>query len=145
MAPGRRPVSLARALTALPLPLKPMYLIIDTSTKHAAAGLWRDGLLVRTAAWRSRRHHTVELMPAIERLLAEESASPDSLLGIAVATGPGGFSALRAGLSVAKGLAFALSLLLAAAGWAWLRRAESHAAVRRIKGAPKPELHHPGP
>ena len=90
-----------------------MYLIIDTSTKYAAAGLWHDGALVRTAAWRSRRHHTVELMPAIERLLNEESASPDSLQGIAVATGPGGFSALRAGLSAAKGLAFALALPVA--------------------------------
>ena len=90
-----------------------MYLIVDTSTKHGAVGLWRDGSLVRTAAWRSRYHHTVELMPAIEHLLGQESLTADGLQGIAVATGPGGFSALRAGLSVTKGLAFALSLPVA--------------------------------
>ncbi len=87
-----------------------MYLIVDTSTKFGAVGLWRDGLLRRVEAWHSRQSHTAELMPAVDSVLSKEGHSPAELQGIAVATGPGGFSALWAGLSVVKGLAFALSL-----------------------------------
>jgi tRNA threonylcarbamoyladenosine biosynthesis protein TsaB len=85
-----------------------MYLIIDTSTRYGAVGLWREGALVRTMAWHSQHSHTAELMPAIEALLSQEGDSAADLRGITVAIGPGGFSALRAGMSVAKGLAFAL-------------------------------------
>lgn len=87
-----------------------MRLIIDTSTKNAGIALWSDDRLVRTTTWQSRKHHTVELMPAIQRLLEEESMAPNDLKAVAVAIGPGGFSALRAGISVAKGLGFALSI-----------------------------------
>ena len=87
-----------------------MYLIIDTTTRHGAVGLWRDGYLVRSASWHARHNHTAELMPAIDAALAHEEAEVSDLQGVAVATGPGGFSALRAGLSVAKGLALGLPL-----------------------------------
>ena len=89
-----------------------MYLVIDTSTRHGAIGLWRDGTLARVMAWRSPGNHTAELMPAVESALAQEGRVASDLQGIAVATGPGGFSALRAGMSVAKGLAFALEIPL---------------------------------
>ena len=42
--------------------------------------------------------------------MAASHLTAKSLLGIAVAQGPGGFSALRAGLGVAKGFAFASDL-----------------------------------
>ena len=87
-----------------------MYLIIDTSTRHGAVGLWRDGALGQLLTWESPHNHTSELMPAVEAVLAAAGAAPSDVLGIAVAHGPGGFSALRAGLGVAKGLAFALSV-----------------------------------
>ena len=89
-----------------------MYLVIDTSTRYGAIGLWRDGTLARAMAWRSPGNHTAELMPAVESALAQESCAASDLQGIVVATGPGGFSALRAGMSVAKGLAFALGVPL---------------------------------
>ncbi len=86
------------------------YLIIDTSTQSGAVGVWREGELVRTLAWRSRNNHTSELMPAIDTVLTGVGATPSDLQGLAVAHGPGGFSALRAGLGAAKGLAFAAGL-----------------------------------
>ena len=89
-----------------------MHLIIDTPTKYGAVGIWRDGALVRLASWRSQHNHTAELMPAIESLLAHEKLAPADLTGIVVTSGPGGFGALRAGMSTAKGLAFALGLPL---------------------------------
>ena len=88
------------------------YLVIDTSTRYGSVGLWADGLS-RAAAWRSRNNHTSELMPAVQWLLDAEGLSPNGLDGVIVAVGPGGFSALRTGLGVAKGLALAASLQIA--------------------------------
>ena len=90
-----------------------MYLVIDTSTHNGAVGLWRGDGLARTTAWSTRNNHTAELMPAVQGLLDAEHAAPADLTGVIAARGPGGFSALRAGLAVAKGLAFAVSAPLA--------------------------------
>lgn len=88
------------------------FLVIDTSTRYGAAGLWRDGLS-RAVSWRSRNNHTAELMPAVRWLMEAESVAPDALDGVAVSVGPGGFSALRTGIGVAKGLAVAWALPVA--------------------------------
>ncbi|MEK9659267.1 MAG: tRNA (adenosine(37)-N6)-threonylcarbamoyltransferase complex dimerization subunit type 1 TsaB [Chloroflexota bacterium] len=84
-----------------------MILLLDTATRNGAAGLWDEGL-VRSEAWHSPGSHTAELLPAVQRLLEVEGLAPRMLDGIAVVAGPGGFSALRAGLGVAKGLALGL-------------------------------------
>ena len=88
------------------------YLIIDTSTRYGAAAVWRDGL-ARSVSWRSRNNHTAELMPAVRSLTEAEGIAPDALDGLVVSVGPGGFSALRTGIGVAKGLAVAWSLPVA--------------------------------
>ena len=58
-------------------------------------------------SWRSAVSHTTELMPAVAQLLDRRGVRPAELDAVAVALGPGGFSALRTGLSAAKGLALA--------------------------------------
>ena len=88
------------------------YLVIDTSTRYGAAGIWRDGLS-RLVSWRSRNNHTAELMPAVRWLTEAEGIAPDALDGVVVSVGPGGFSALRTGIGVAKGLAVAWGLPVA--------------------------------
>jgi tRNA threonylcarbamoyl adenosine modification protein YeaZ len=57
-----------------------------------------------TRSWRSAQNHGRELMPAIIESLNEVSLSPGDLTHIAVALGPGGFSAVRVGISAALGL-----------------------------------------
>jgi len=90
-----------------------MLLAIDTSTRYAGVALLNsEGRLGQLLHWRSQRNHTVELLPAVETLLDREHATVQDLTGIAIALGPGSFSALRVGLSVAKGLAWAESLPL---------------------------------
>jgi tRNA threonylcarbamoyl adenosine modification protein YeaZ len=93
-----------------------MLLAIDTSTRYAGVALLNgDGELVRLAHWRSKQNHSVELLSTIQSLLQSEQVRMKALAGIAVALGPGSFSALRVGLSVAKGLAWASSLPLVSA------------------------------
>ncbi len=82
-----------------------MLLAIDTSTRNAGAALARDGQVVSAHSWRSAVNHTAELMPAVSQLLTAAGLTVNDLDGITVALGPGGFSALRVGMSVAKGLA----------------------------------------
>ena len=93
-----------------------MLLTIDTSTRFAGVALADADQVVACKAWRSRTNHSAELMPAAVQILKENDTAPASLSGIAVALGPGGFSALRVGLSVAKGLAAACSLPLVGVG-----------------------------
>ena len=82
-----------------------MLLAIDTSTRHAGVALWSEDRPIMSLSWYSSRNHTAELMPAIENILEKAGAGPAALSAIAVALGPGGFSALRVGISVARGLA----------------------------------------
>ncbi len=90
-------------------------LAIDTSTRNAGAALWRDGKAVLSHTWESRRNHTAELMPAVASLL-DSAEGASALTGIAVSLGPGGFSSLRVGLSLAKGFAMALKLPIVGVG-----------------------------
>jgi len=82
-------------------------LLVDTSTQDGAIAMWLDGILNRTISWSSKHNHATELMPAIESLINAASLRVQDLDGIVVAQGPGGFSSLRAGISVSKGLAYA--------------------------------------
>ena len=82
-----------------------MLLAIDTSTRFAGVALWNGEVLVASVCWHSARNHTAELMPAIAHVLDVARSGPADLVAVAVALGPGGFSALRVGISAAKGLA----------------------------------------
>ena len=93
-----------------------MQLLIDTSTRYAAVGLSDDGDVVAYTAWRSAQNHSVELIPAIRRLLDGCGLAVDDLSAVFAARGPGGFSALRVGLSAAKALAMAAGLPLVSIG-----------------------------
>ena len=83
-----------------------MLLAIDTSTRHAGVAICDPGRVLSSRCWRSSVNHTSELMPAVDQILRSHGLTPRDLSGIAVALGPGGFSALRVGMSVVKGLAF---------------------------------------
>ena len=93
-----------------------MLLAIDTSTRFAGVALADVDQVVACRAWRSRTNHSAELMPAAAQILKDHDTPAAALSGIAVALGPGGFSALRVGLSVAKGLAATCSLPLVGVG-----------------------------
>lgn len=82
-----------------------MLLSIDTSTRYAGVALSNEERVLSCRWWYSTTNHTTQLMPAVSDLLTDSGLTPRDLSGIAVALGPGGFSALRVGMSVAKGLA----------------------------------------
>ena len=89
-----------------------MILAIDTASQVAGIALYDADGVRAEHTWTSRAHHTVDLMPNIVTLLEQEGVAATDLQGLAVGLGPGSFTGLRIGLSVAKGLAFAQGIPL---------------------------------
>ncbi|MBI5651961.1 MAG: tRNA (adenosine(37)-N6)-threonylcarbamoyltransferase complex dimerization subunit type 1 TsaB [Chloroflexi bacterium] len=83
-----------------------MLLAIDTATRATSIALYRAEGIVAELTWQSRHHHTVETMTQIARLLELSRVAKSDLRAIGVALGPGSFTGLRVGMSIAKGLAF---------------------------------------
>lgn len=89
-----------------------MLVAIDTATDRASLAL-HDGYRVRMEhTWEAPRRHTVELTPRLSEAMEQLGLGYEKLSGVAVTTGPGSFTGLRVGLSVAKGLAVARRLPL---------------------------------
>jgi tRNA threonylcarbamoyladenosine biosynthesis protein TsaB len=90
---------------------EPLLLAIDTSTEHAGLALGvRDRVTVRS--WPAGRTQTTSILPAIDAMLVEAGLTPAALTAIAVATGPGTFTGLRVGMSIAKGIVLARGIPL---------------------------------
>jgi len=86
-----------------------MLLAIDTATRMAGLALYDEaqGWVLGEELWHSANNHTVELMPRLVRMLSLQGLDPGDLTGLVVSLGPGSFTGLRIGLSLAKGLALA--------------------------------------
>jgi tRNA threonylcarbamoyladenosine biosynthesis protein TsaB len=79
---------------------------IDTSTDWCGIAIQIGDRIVQRN-WEVGRHGTTAVAPAIQELLADAGIRVEDLTACAVATGPGSFSGLRVGISLAKGFAFA--------------------------------------
>lgn len=89
-----------------------MILAIDSSTRSVGVCIYNGSNVLYEKIWHSRRRHTVELSPAVDRALNETGLEFSSVNCIAAATGPGSFTSLRIGLALAKGLCLSLHLPL---------------------------------
>jgi tRNA threonylcarbamoyladenosine biosynthesis protein TsaB len=82
-----------------------MLLALDTASRQASVALYDEQGVRAETSWYSHDNQTVELMPRVTEMLAQQGVEPAALRGVAVAIGPGSFTGLRIALSVAKGLA----------------------------------------
>jgi tRNA threonylcarbamoyladenosine biosynthesis protein TsaB len=87
-----------------------MLLAIDTSTAQVGLALYDGMQILGEMTWTTRQHHTTELAPAISGLLGRSGVMMDMVSALGVAIGPGSFTSLRVGLSLAKGIALARHL-----------------------------------
>jgi tRNA threonylcarbamoyladenosine biosynthesis protein TsaB len=74
----------------------------------------RDGVVLAEEFHRESRSHTASLPALVERALEAAGVRLEELDAVAVSIGPGSFTGLRIGLALAKGLAFAGDLAVAA-------------------------------
>ena len=84
-------------------------LAIDTSTESCSAALLCGQRMLERSELAPRRHAEL-ILPMIDSLLGEAGLSRRSLHGIAVGRGPGAFTGVRLGISVAQGLALGLDI-----------------------------------
>jgi tRNA threonylcarbamoyladenosine biosynthesis protein TsaB len=82
-------------------------LIIDTVSNMGQVALSHGNKIQHSNRWNNVLNHAEKIGPALQDLLAKTTQPPQA---IAVVNGPGSYTGLRMGLSVAKGIAYVHSI-----------------------------------
>ncbi|AQU78294.1 tRNA (adenosine(37)-N6)-threonylcarbamoyltransferase complex dimerization subunit type 1 TsaB [Planococcus faecalis] len=89
-----------------------IYLGIDTSNSPLAIALIEDNTVLIEETANLKINHSLTAMPAIEEMMKKAKVLPTDLTHIAVAEGPGSYTGVRIGLTIAKTLAWSLKIPL---------------------------------
>ena len=115
---------------------EPLILAIDTSGRTASVALIEvtgDDFPVRFEKTLPPEQRTAQmLVPAINGLLEASHSKVSQVAGLAVVTGPGSFTGLRIGVTVAKLLAYAAGTPLAGVNTLDVLAAQAPAAATRV-------------
>ncbi len=87
---------------------------IETATWRASVGLRIDGELVAEISRTAEGSHAVSLLALVHDVLQAGRCAVHEVDAVAVSGGPGSFTGLRIGLSVAKGISYATGARLVA-------------------------------
>lgn len=90
----------------------PVILNIETSSKFCSVALSIDGYAEFHIEDDKEMNHAVALAPMVDRCLSELKKKEVKLDAVAVSIGPGSYTGLRIGLSLAKGVCFGLDIPL---------------------------------
>lgn len=87
-------------------------LAIDTSNHPLGIAVINNDKVIGEYITNMKKNHSIRVMPAIEALLQECELEPEDLAKIVVAKGPGSYTGVRIGVTIAKTLAWALKIPL---------------------------------
>jgi tRNA threonylcarbamoyladenosine biosynthesis protein TsaB len=87
-------------------------LAMDTSTRGLTVALLRDHECIVEQSMEAERNHSIYLVPIIQQMLANEGVTVHDLRAVAVGQGPGSYTGVRIGVTVAKTLAWSLKIPL---------------------------------
>jgi len=85
-------------------------LSINTSTKQYSIAVMKDEIVSGECILPSSPNHFSNLMPSIDDLLVKVGLVVQNIEGLIIALGPGSFTGIRIGLSVAKGFSECLNI-----------------------------------
>jgi tRNA threonylcarbamoyladenosine biosynthesis protein TsaB len=89
-----------------------MILCLETATPVCSVALCDRRGVISVRENHADKSHAVQLTLFIEELLSEAGIRPGELDAVAVSKGPGSYTGLRIGVSVAKGIAYGASVPL---------------------------------
>ena len=85
-------------------------LFISTYSELITIGLFKDNNLIMQKEKESEKSHSIYLVPMIDEILKENNIECQDLSEILVVNGPGSFTGIRLGVTVAKTLAYTLNI-----------------------------------
>lgn len=85
-------------------------LFISTYSELITIGLFKDNTLIMQKEKESEKSHSIYLVPMIDEVLKENNIECQDLSEILVVNGPGSFTGIRLGVTVAKTLAYTLNI-----------------------------------
>ncbi|EOZ92444.1 TsaB protein, required for threonylcarbamoyladenosine (t(6)A) formation in tRNA [Indibacter alkaliphilus LW1] len=89
-----------------------LILSIETATPICSVALHNDGSLIDFSEVMLENTHGEMIMGMVDKIIEASKYKKSDLKGIAVSAGPGSYTGLRIGVSVAKGLCFGLGIPL---------------------------------
>ena len=92
----------------------PTILLLETATEVCSAAISQNGKVIALKEHSGGNSHSELLTLFVDEMLSELAISPSSLTAVCVSKGPGSYTGLRIGVSVAKGLCYALGIPLIA-------------------------------
>ena len=85
-------------------------LFIDTHDKNVLIILYKDGKIFNKINLETKNKHSEVAMPTIDNILKESNVDVSELNSIIVVNGPGSFTGVRIAVTIAKTIAYALSI-----------------------------------
>jgi tRNA threonylcarbamoyladenosine biosynthesis protein TsaB len=89
-------------------------LAIETSGRVGSVAVVRDGAVVVEEAFEHGFKHATELLPMVDRLVRAQGWAPKDVEELYVSAGPGSFTGLRIGITLAKTMALATGVQVVA-------------------------------
>ncbi|MDF2855320.1 MAG: hypothetical protein K0Q87_1171 [Neobacillus sp.] len=87
-------------------------LAIDTSNYSLGVALLEENMVLGEYITNLKKNHSVRIMPAIQTLMKDCDRVPSDITKIVVAKGPGSYTGVRIGVTIAKTMAWSLKIPL---------------------------------
>ena len=87
-----------------------MILAIETATKICGVAIVENGKIISEKFVDEKNVHSEKLVSFIDLILNESNLKLEQIKTIAVSSGPGSFTGLRIGMSIAKGICYAKNI-----------------------------------
>ncbi len=94
----------------------PYFILLETATDSCSAALSCGDKIVSQKYICTPKAHAVKLAPFVRELLQENNLTIKDIAAVGVSEGPGSYTGLRVGASLAKGLCFGADIPLIAVG-----------------------------